>query len=72
MKTHLDFRFTKMLIGIFIEPNPGRESDFEEAIDEALSKFDRRPYDDSLLNDIEGELRTALNEMNRAGFIREE
>ncbi len=69
---HWDYKCAKMIIGIFVKPVSGREADVEREIDLALQKFDDRDYDDSLLEDIEGELRTTLNELNRARFIEED
>ena len=68
---HWDYKCAKMIIGIFIKPVSGREADVEREIDLALKKFDYRDYGDSLLEDLEGELRTMLDEFNRAGWIKE-
>ncbi len=66
---HWDHRITEMLIRIFVRPMDDKEIDVRRNIHSALEKFHDRTYDDSLLDDIEVELRTKLNELNRYGLI---
>jgi len=65
-----DQKFTKRMVLIALEVHPNREKEVDEALDEALKPFENRLYDDKLIDDIEGAMVTALNELDRAGWIQ--